>query len=535
VSPYFIGIDVGTGSARAGIFDANGNNLAAASRPIQTWRPEPLHAEQSSRDIWQAICGAVKEAMQLAALPADAIAGIGFDATCSLVVLDDEGRPVAVNRDGDDDRNIILWMDQRAAAEAEDINSSGSAVLDYVGGRISPEMETPKILWLSHHLPQTLERAGHFLDLADFLTFRATGSLTRSTCTLTCKWTYLAHEKRWDRDYFEKIGLGMLAEDGFARIGTSVTDPGTPLANGLTDEAAAELGLLPGTAVGVGMIDAHAGAVGTIGAQGLAGDIGERLAYVFGTSACTLNVTTEPTFVPGVWGPYFEALLPGLWLNEGGQSAAGAAIDHLVLSHPFAPEAQRMAGEAGLSLTQWLEGRAQAMLVDTTPTEAVKGLHIVPEFIGNRAPFADPAARAVVAGLGMETDEASLVRLYIAGVLSIGYGLRQILDALAGKGVDISSVVISGGAARSRLVRRLLADAAIIDIATAKTDEPVLLGAAMLGAMASGYASDLQAAMHTMSCMDEIVSPSDRDMNAHARRRDSFHRLQTAYRELRDH
>lgn len=535
MAQFFIGIDVGTGSARAGIFDAGGNTLAAASRPIRTWRPEPLHAEQSSRDIWQAICGAVREAMQRAGLDAEAIAGIGFDATCSLVVLDGEGRPVAVNRDGDDDRNIILWMDQRAHAEAGDINISGSGVLDYVGGRISPEMETPKILWLSRHLPQALDRARHFLDLADFLTFRATGSLTRSTCTLTCKWTYLAHERRWDRDYFDTIGLGMLAEEDFDRIGTSVADPGTPLANGLTAEAASDLGLSPGTAVGVGMIDAHAGAIGTLGAGGLTGDIGERLAYVFGTSACTLNVTAEPAFVPGVWGPYFDALLPGLWLNEGGQSAAGAAIDHLVLSHPFAPEAQRLATEEGLSLTQWLESRARVALTGISPAEAARGIHIVPEFIGNRAPFADPSARAIVAGLGMDTDEAGLVRLYIAGVLSIGYGLRQILDALSGKGVNIASVVISGGAARSPLVRRLLADAANIDIATVKTDEPVLLGAAMLGAMACGQAPSLQAAMTAMSRMDEVVSPSAEDRRAHARRFESFQRLQTAYRGMRDH
>lgn len=535
MAPCFIGIDVGTGSARAGIFDANGHNLAAASRPIRTWKPEPFHAEQSSRDIWQAICGAVQAAMQAAGLEGNAIAGIGFDATCSLVVLDGNGLPVAVNRDGDDDRNIILWMDQRASAEADEINRTGSGVLDYVGGRISPEMETPKILWLSRHLPQVLQRARHFLDLADYLTFKSTGSLTRSTCTLACKWTYLAHEKRWDRDYFDKIGLGLLAEDDFERIGTVVTDPGTRLAKGLTAEAAADLGLVPGIAVGVGMIDAHAGAIGTLGAQGLSGDIGERLAYVFGTSACTLNVTSEPAFVPGVWGPYFEALLPGLWLNEGGQSAAGAAIDHLVLSHPFAPEAQKSAAAAAMGLTQWLDSRAQVMLSETSPAEAVSGLHVVPEFIGNRAPFADPAARAIVAGIGLNADEASLVRLYIAGVLSIGYGLRQILDALSEKGVNITSVVISGGAARSGLVRRLLADAANVDIATVQTSEPVLLGAAMLGAMASGHAADLQTAMTTMSRLDEIIGPSDADRIAHARRLETFANLQHAYRTMRDH
>ncbi|WP_323013486.1 FGGY-family carbohydrate kinase, partial [Devosia sp.] len=487
MGPCFIGIDVGTGSARAGIFDAQGHELASASRPIRTWRPEAFHAEQSSGNIWQASCDAVKEVMEMAGLAADAIKGIGFDATCSLVVLDEAGNPVAVNQDGDDDRNIVLWMDQRAREEAREINETGARVLDYVGGRISPEMETPKILWLSRHLSKTVERAAHFLDLADFLTFKATGSLTRSICTLTCKWTYLAHENKWDRDYFETIGLGPLAEDDFARIGTEVSAPGTTLASGLTAQAATELGLNPGTAVGVGMIDAHAGAIGTLGAEGLPGAIGTRLAYVFGTSACTLNVTAEPAFVPGVWGPYKNALLPDLWLNEGGQSAAGGAIDHLVQSHPFSPRAQKEAAKAGQSLTQWLESRARLMLEGASPAEMVAGIHVVPEFLGNRAPFADPAARAVIAGLGLEGDEDSLVRLYIAGVMSIGYGLRQILDALSAQGVEITSVVISGGAARSRLVRRLLADAADIAIATVETDEPVLLGSAMLGAMAAGH------------------------------------------------
>lgn len=535
MSPCFIGIDVGTGSVRAGIFDGQGNKLAAASRPIQTWRPEAFHAEQSSRDIWMATCDAVKEAMQLAGLEADAIAGIGFDATCSLVVLDAQGNPVAVNADGEDERNIILWMDQRARAEAEEINATQARVLDYVGGRISPEMETPKILWLSRHLPSALERAAHFFDLADFLTFKATGSLTRSTCTLTCKWTYLAHEQRWDRDYFETIGLGALASDDFARIGTEVADPGTALAKGLTPTAAGELGLNPGIAVGVGMIDAHAGAIGTLGADGLPGEVGNRLAYVFGTSACTLNVTEEPIFVPGVWGPYHAALLPGRWLNEGGQSAAGAAIDYLVRSHPFAPEAQNRADAAGMGLTQWLETRAQLMLDGASPAQTIAGIHVVPEFLGNRAPFADPDARAIVAGLGLEGDEDSLVRLYIAGIVSIGYGLRQILAALADKGVEIASVVISGGAARSRLVRRLLADAADIAVATVVTDEPVLLGSAMLGAMAAGQAPDLRTAMGVMSRADEIIEPTESDRSAHVRRLATFHNLQAAYRAMRDH
>src|SRR5690606_27458988 len=105
--------------------------------------------------------------------------------------------------------------------------------------------------------------------------------------------------------------------------------------------------------VAAGMIDAHAGGIGTVGADG---DAESCLAYVFGTSSCTMTTTRRPVFVPGVWEPYFSAMVPDAWLNEGGQSAAGAAIDHLLSMHPAAAEAKCRADEAGQSLPAMLAG-----------------------------------------------------------------------------------------------------------------------------------------------------------------------------------
>ena len=119
-------------------------------------------------------------------------------------------------------------------AEARRVNETQDDVLRYVGGSISPEMEIPKLLWLKRHLPSTYQSAGHFFDLADYLSFRATGSTARSMCTLACKWNYLAHEQRWSGSYFERIGLGDLASDEYAKIGTEIVAPGTPLGAGLT-------------------------------------------------------------------------------------------------------------------------------------------------------------------------------------------------------------------------------------------------------------------------------------------------------------
>ena len=524
--PVFLGVDVGTGSARAGLFDAHGRMLASAKRDITMWRDSPDFAEQSSEDIWQAVCTATREAVKDAGIDPGRVAGIGFDATCSLVVLGDGGQPLSVSPSGDNARNIIVWMDHRALEQANRINATGHDVLRYVGGIISPEMETPKLLWLKDHLPQTYQSAWQFLDLADYLSWRATGDLARSTCTVTCKWTYLAHEGRWDPDYFHTIGLGDLADQEFVRIGQTVVAPGTPLGQGLTEQAAADLGLRPGIPVAAGLIDAHAGGIGTVGAEG---SPEANLAYVFGTSSCTMTTTAEPAFIPGVWGPYYEAMIPGMWLNEGGQSAAGAAMDQLLSFHPAAAEAADAAQASGRPLPVWLAERAAASVGDLSQAVGLAGkLHVVPEFLGNRAPFADPNARAIIAGLGMEKDLDSLVSLYIAGICGIGYGLRQIIEAQQREGVTISRVVISGGAGSLPLIRQLLADATGKPVVSIEAQEPVLAGSAILGAVAAGAYGSVQAAMRAMSRKAEDYLPSDVTAPLHHKRYQVFAALQSA-------
>jgi len=533
---HFIGIDVGTGSARAGIFTRRGEMVATAKHDIALYQDGPDIAEQSSDDIWRSVCACVREAMALAGLGPEAIAGIGFDATCSLVVLGPGGAPLPVGSHGDAGRDIIVWMDHRALDQAERINATRHPVLAYVGGRISPEMETPKLLWLKEHLPQTYRAAWQFFDLADFLTWRASGSLARTTCTVTCKWTYLAHEARWDASYFEQIGLGDLSEDGFARIGTEIVPGGTALGAGLTAEAAVELGLRPGTAVAAGLIDAHAGGVGSVGVVSPHGTALTRMAYVFGTSACTMASSREPRFIPGVWGPYFSAMAPGLWLSEGGQSGAGAAIEQLIGFHPAAPEARRLAAAAGLSTPAWLAEQALARVGGASDAARLAGgLVVVPDFLGNRSPHADPLARGLIAGLGMERDLAHLVRLYVAGVTGIGYGLRQILGASRAEGATIEAIVISGGAGRDPLIRQLLADCIGLPVLVPAGVDPVLLGSAMLGATAAGAFASLDEAMSGMAPEASACMPAGGTIaRLHERRFAAFGHLQRAARAARD-
>lgn len=531
---HTVGVDVGTGSARAGIFDSAGRMMASAKHDITVFHESGAIVEQSSTQIWNAVCHAVKEALAQAAISPEDIAGIGFDATCSLVVLGEGGAPLPVGPSEAVERDIIVWMDHRAVEQAGRINATGHDVLRFVGGKISPEMETPKLLWLLENRPRVFAAAWQFFDLTDFLTWRATGDLARSTCTVTCKWTYLAHEQRWDESYFRTVGLGVLADEGFARIGQTIVEPGTPLGNGLTPEAAAQLGLRAGTAVAAGVIDAHAGGIGTVGAQG---QPEACLAYVFGTSSCTMTTTRDPVFVPGVWGPYYAAMVPGAWLNEGGQSVAGAAIERLLTMHPLAAQAASRAASEGESLPTLLAGlAAQAAQGGSGAVRLAHdaGLHVVPEFLGNRAPFADPHARAVIAGLGMESDMESLVALYVAGIGSIGYGLRQIIEVQAQAGAPIEQVVISGGAGRLDLVRQLLADATGKPVLATRAEEPVLLGAAMLGAVAGGLYGNAREAMAAMSQISKVYAPATGEIAAlHEARYRAFTQLQDVARAIR--
>ncbi|HKU41356.1 MAG TPA: FGGY-family carbohydrate kinase, partial [Polyangiales bacterium] len=480
----YLGIDVGTGSARAGLFDERGVLLGSGSRAIQLHTPAEDHAEQSSEDIWQACGAAVREALAAAALEPEAIGGIGFDATCSLVLLDEADRPVTASTTGKDEWNVVVWMDHRAIPQAERINAAGHRVLRYVGGVISPEMQTPKLSWLKEHLPQSFARTARFLDLPDFLSYRATGDDTRSLCTTTCKWTYLAHEDPgWDESYFRSIGLGELCDEGYRRIGRRVRPMGERV-GGLTARAAEELGLREGTPVGVAIIDAHAGGLGMLGAvvdgeQPDAAALERRLALIGGTSSCHMACSREPYYPGGVWGPYYSAMIPELWLSEGGQSSTGALIDHVIDSHARGVELRAKAAESGVTAYALLNARLERLAQNLEfPAQLSRELHVLPYFRGNRSPRADPTLRGAISGLRQSDSVDALAVLYLATIQAIAHGTRHIIRTLNGAGFRIDTLLACGGDTKNPVFVREHADALGCRVVIPREPEAVLLGAA---------------------------------------------------------
>ena len=539
----YIGVDVGTLSARAGVFDSVGQLIASARRPIAIWRESGEIVEQSSDDIWRAATSAVREAVEASGLAPETIGGMGFDATCSLVALDRNARPLSVSPTDAPERDVIVWMDHRAVDDAERINAGGNEALRYVGSKISPEMHAPKLAWLARRKPETVRNAGHFFDLTDFLSFRATGSLTRSTCPATCKFGYLAHERRWPDEFFDSVGLGFLKDDDYARIGAETAPPGAPLGRGLTAEAAAAMGLRARTPVGAGLVDAHAGAAGTLGARaagalstrgaGIPADPRRRLALILGTSSSCMALSDEPRFIDGVWGPHLGALTADQWLIDGGQSAFGGAIDHLLRLHPAFGELKARAGPHALqALEKEIVARAGGL---SEAALIAEGLHVLPDFIGNRSPSVDPGARGGVMGMDLREDAASLQELHVAGLCGLAYGLDDIVRKLERSAYEFDTIIVSGGAARSGLVRQIIADVCGKTVESPESPEPVLLGSAMVGAVASG-AQTMASAMSAMSTLARgAAAPAGGPIAAfHARNARACEMLRRTEREIRE-
>jgi FGGY-family pentulose kinase len=169
----------------------------------------------------------VQRALSQHDIDPNTIKGIGFDATCSLAVFNEEtDEPVSITGphfEGQE-RNVILWLDHRPLEETDKINATQNNLLRYSGGKMSVEMEIPKVLWLKNNMPPELFDKCKFYDLGDALTHLATGNETRSYCSTVCKQGYIpvgvdGSLKGWQPEFLEEIGLGDLVKDDYKRLG----------------------------------------------------------------------------------------------------------------------------------------------------------------------------------------------------------------------------------------------------------------------------------------------------------------------------
>jgi FGGY-family pentulose kinase len=311
--------------------------------------------------------------------------------------------------------------------------------------------------------------------------------------------------------------------------------------------------LVEGTPVGVSIIDAHAGGLGLLGVRiGGSGPtpagFNRRVALIGGTSSCHMAVSLRPRFVPGIWGPYYSAMIPGLWLTEGGQSATGALIDHIIDSHAASWALRAEARRAGLTIYELLNARLAALARARRARhvgELTDDLHILPDFHGNRSPRADPTLKGTITGLTLSASADDLALQYLAAIQAVAYGTRHIIEEMNRKGYAIDTILACGGGTKNPVFLSEHADVTGCRVALPKEPEAVLLGSAVLGAVASAGAlrasavarhSGVLRAMEAMSAVGRIIAPAGGRMAAyHAAKYRVFHRLHAdfvSYRKL---
>ncbi|KAL8825738.1 MAG: hypothetical protein Q9191_004226 [Dirinaria sp. TL-2023a] len=540
---HYIGIDVGTGSARACIIDGKGDIIGLASENIGLWQPEQGYYEQSTNDIWRCICNSVQRILNQHNIDPSTIRGLAFDATCSLAVFaHDTDEPVSVTSPKfDNDRNIVLWLDHRPVEETAKINATKHNLLRYVGGTMSIEMEIPKVLWLKNHMPKALFDRCKFYDLTDALTHMATGNENRSFCSTVCKQGYVpvgvdGSVKGWQEDFLQEIGLGELTEDNCKRLGGVNGVNGKWFSAGelvgtLSEKAANELGLPAGIAVGSGVIDAYAGWIGTVGAKVKLGDheldssaasndksqAFTRLAAVAGTSTCHIAMSPKPVFVQGVWGPYRDVLIPGYWMAEGGQSATGELLKHVLETHPAFSQTMSIAESYNTNIYDYLNEHLREMRKkQNAPTISWLGRHFFfyGDLFGNRSPIADPRMTGSVIGLSNDKSMDGLALYYYATMEFIALQTHQIIETMNESGHQIHSIFMSGSQCQNEILMRLMASACDMPVLIPQyVHAAVVHGAAMLGAKAAsadkdGKTEPLWDIMDRMSKPGRVVAPS---------------------------
>jgi ribulokinase len=468
--PLFLGVDVGTQSLRAGLFTSAGRALAIVGSPLKTTFPRPTWAEQHAQSWWDALCQVVPSCLVQADVEAAQVAALALDATSSTVLAADAaGEPL---------RPALLWMDQRAHVQAQRISATGAPVLRFAGRTVSPEFGIPKALWLREHEPDVYARAAVIAECLDWLNFRLTGRWVACRTTATCKWSYVPSEGGWPNELLERLDAADLGAR-WPGGGAEPLYPGT-LIGPLTAEAAAALGLRPGTLVAQGAVDAYAAAIGMNTLQP------GQLGLILGTSSCHMAMSDAGVFGSGSWGPYPEPLLPGLWILEGGQSATGSIVRWV----------EQTAG-GGHSLAE-LDAEA------TAAGPGAHGLLALDYWQGNRSPRQDPLARGVFVGLSLSHAVGDLLRAVYEATT---FGTRHILEDMVAHGFRPREMVVCGGGTRSQLWLQL--HAAICDLPVVRTAEPeaAALGAAICAAVGAGAFVDLRRAAAAMVQERERIEP----------------------------
>ncbi len=492
---YVIGVDGGTESLRAFVFDLEGRPKASHATTYETSFPQPAWAEQNPEDWWRALGASVRGALSAAGVGATEILAICVDATCcSVVALDTEGRPL---------RPAMIWMDVRASKEAEAVAASGDPALRVNGagaGPVSAEWMLPKSLWIRRNQPEVFDQAARIGEYQDYLNLRLTGRWAGSLNNMTVRWHYQSNQGA-PTSLLASLDLEALQE----KWPQPAIRPGDVI-DGLTQEAAAHLGLNPGTPVVQGGADAFIGMIG-LGVT----EPGE-MALITGSSHLQLGVCSQPVHKAGVWGTYMDAVYPGKPIIEGGQTSTGSVIAWF--KRHFAAETS----------FEQLNQAAQEI------APGAEGLRVLDHFQGNRTPYTDPLSRGAITGLTLKHTAAHVFRAILEGIC---LGTRLIVDNF-GEAFAAQRIVVAGGATNSPLWLQIHANTIGAPLELTEVPDAPALGCAVLAAHGAGHFASIEDGARAMVRTSRTIEPDPKQSAAYQAIYPQYQALYAALKGVRE-
>lgn len=491
-----LGIDFGTEGVRVGLYDLEGHPAKYVSAAYDTQHPRPGWAEQRPADWWSSLTVACRQLLAETQVDPASIIAIGFDTTCCSVVL--------AQADGTPLRPSVIWMDVRSGKEAALIGTVEAEAKRYqAGADANAEWMAPKALWLQRNEPGTFERAEVLCEFGDWIGFKLTGRWTAGLQHAVVRWHYQPRDGGFPEDLYSAIGL----EGALERFPSEVMPIGDPV-GGLTESAAADLGLRPGTVVGQGGIDAYIAMVGLDAMR--PGQVG----LITGSSHLQLIHTDELTYPGGLHGGYPDAVVPGLSVIEGGQISTGSVVAWLK---------KRILDAAGGTATYADLDRMAAEVA-----AGAEGLVMLEYWQGNRTPHGDPRARGALWGMTLKHGLGHIWRAFLEGVAT---GTAANFAIAEQTGVRIDEIRIAGGVCNSPLWMQIHADITGVPLVQTEVSEAAGLGSGILAAYAAGAYSSVADASAAMVRTTTAVEPDPATAEEYAFLLD---RYRATYGSLRD-
>ncbi len=472
-----LAVDLGTTALKCALHDLQGNVIAKDTEEYQLITPDALSVEMDAETYWQAFRTAIGKVMKESGTSPTNIKALGLSAQGeTLLVVDKDGKPL---------RRAIVWLDNRAQSEADELGERlGHRHAYEVTGQVKlvPTWPASKVLWLRRNEPQLFERIHKVLLIEDYFLHRLTGEYVceGSLVTSTCYWNF--RTKQWWPQMLEALGVT-------ANQLPSYSESGVPVGK-LLPKVAEELGLCSQTVACTGALDQACGAigVGNIGPGIFSENTGAALAICATVSKATLDPNNQmPCHYHGV---------PDLYMLH---TFTSGGIVLRWFRDEFAPM-ERMVGQATGSDAYDLMG-AEAARVPA----GCEGLVMLPHLQGAMAPEANPKAKGVFFGFTLRHGKSHFTRAIMEAV---GFIVRRNIEVIEGLGVEVNEIRALGGGARSRMWKQIEADITARPVVTTINEEAATLGAAILAGKAVGLYSSIKEAADQMVQIKDRFEPN---------------------------